>query len=152
MRGNRAVVDDASAARLLLFHQPESALRTQKRAGQVDVNDGFPLLDRDVFKVNTHAAHAGIVEQHIKPAKGLPDTLKQCVDRLGAGHIGGHGQGAIGAAFAGNLLQWLRPAANQHHTVAGLQQPQRHGFANAGARAGHQCYFVVRIHGIPLFY
>ena len=46
VRRDRAVVDDAAAARALRLHQPDRALRAEKRAGQIGVDDGLPLRDR----------------------------------------------------------------------------------------------------------
>src|SRR5262249_8875529 len=41
-RGDGSVVDDASAARALVFHQLECGLRAKERSGEVDVDDGGP--------------------------------------------------------------------------------------------------------------
>ena len=49
MRRDRAVVDDAAAARGLGLHDPERLLRAEERAGEVDVDDGLPLLEGQIL-------------------------------------------------------------------------------------------------------
>ena len=69
MRGDRAVVDDAAAPRRLAFHPPESFLHAQEHAGQVDVDDVFPLFERQILEWNSRRVHARIVEQHVDVAE-----------------------------------------------------------------------------------
>ena len=71
VRGDRAVVDDAPAARRLVLHQPEGFLRAQERAGQVDVDDALPLLERQVLERDAGRVLAGVVEEHVEPAELL---------------------------------------------------------------------------------
>ncbi len=44
VRGNRAVIDNASPHGLLTLHQPERLLGAKEGAAQVDVDYGLPLL------------------------------------------------------------------------------------------------------------
>jgi hypothetical protein len=52
--GDRAVVDDAPAARVLALHHPEGLPGAQERPGQIDVHHRFPLLDAELIDL-----HAG---------------------------------------------------------------------------------------------
>ena len=69
VRRDRAVVDDAAAARRLILHQPERLLRAQKRAGEIGVDDLAPFLERHVLERQERRVHAGVVEQHVEPAE-----------------------------------------------------------------------------------
>ena len=55
MSRDRAVVDDAAAARILLLHHAERRLRAQERAREVDVDDRRPLLVRQILDGNPGA-------------------------------------------------------------------------------------------------
>ena len=56
VRRDRAVVDDAPAARALALHQPERLLGAEERAGQVDVHHLLPLLGGQIFQRNAGRA------------------------------------------------------------------------------------------------
>ena len=45
VRGDRAVVDDSAARRRLALHHRDRSLRTQERAGEIDVDHSLPLLE-----------------------------------------------------------------------------------------------------------
>ena len=147
MGRDRAIVDDAASLRLLGFHQFEGRLCTQKRTRQVDVDDVLPLLKPDVLKVGSNAADPRVVEQHIEPAKHGLDLRKQRRHRRGLAHVGGHRHSPERArqvtGFAHHLLQRLKAPARQHHAVTRRHQRQRHGLANARARARDQRHLVV---------
>ena len=81
VRRNRPIVDDAAAARLLIFHQPERVLRAQKRAGQVDVDHVLPLIDGEIFERDGRRESPGVVEQEIEPAEPLLRPREQRLDR-----------------------------------------------------------------------
>ena len=49
MGGDRAVVDDAPALRRLAFHHGNGALRAKEGAGQIDVDNRFPLLVGEIL-------------------------------------------------------------------------------------------------------
>ena len=84
MRGDRAVVDDAAAARLLVLHDAEGVLRAQERAGEVGVHHRLPLRQRQILEIDGRRAHAGIVEEHVEPAIGVLHLLEQRGDRIRA--------------------------------------------------------------------
>jgi hypothetical protein len=68
MGGNRPIVDDAAAARLLLLHDPEGVLRTKKRARHAGIQDRTPLLIPEVFEGECGRTDTRIIEQHIQPS------------------------------------------------------------------------------------
>ena len=106
VRGDGAVVDDAAAAGILGLHQPDGLLRAEKRAGEVDQDDGIPLLERQVLHRNTGGVDAGVVEQQIEPAELLADLREETADFLGLAHIGRDGEhrAARGLRLGGRLL------------------------------------------------
>ncbi len=63
--GERAVVDDASPARVLRLHQPDRLLGAQEGAGEVDRDHRTPLRVGHVLQRDAGSADAGVVEEHI---------------------------------------------------------------------------------------
>ncbi|MEN9668489.1 MAG: hypothetical protein RLZZ386_396 [Planctomycetota bacterium] len=80
VRRDRAVVDDAAAARALLFHHAIGGLRAEKHAGQIDVDHRLPFLVGQFFKQNPRRIGAGVVEQHVDAAVGVTGFAEQRID------------------------------------------------------------------------
>jgi hypothetical protein len=72
--GNRPVVDDASALRILTLHRPEGLLGAQEATGEVRPDDDPPLVDRHLVERCGGTEHAGVVEQHVDAAPFLADA------------------------------------------------------------------------------
>ncbi len=126
MRRDRAVVDDAAAARRLVLHDAEGMLGAQERRGEVGVHHGLPLGDADVLERHRRCADAGIVEHEVEPAEAVGHLGEQRGDRAGIGHVGGHRQAlAEGFAELGGFFQLVGAAAGERHRVAGLHQRER---------------------------
>ena len=87
----RAVVDDAPAARLLRRHRAERRLRAQERAGEVGVHDPLPVLEGQLGHRRGHA-EARVVEQQVDAPVALERRREQRGDRRGVGDVGGYGQ------------------------------------------------------------
>ena len=68
---DRAVVDDPPALRCLALHQPESFLRAEKRPGEVRLDHGHPVVEREIFEQDGRGADAGVVEEEIESAEAI---------------------------------------------------------------------------------
>jgi len=128
-----AVVDDAAAAGGLALHHAEGVLRAEEHAGQIDVDDGLPLLEREVLQRERRCAAAGGVEQQVDPAELRDRGIEQCLDRGGTGDVGRHGERARGERTGSGegLLQGVRAAAGEDDGPAVLEQCERDGAADA---------------------
>ena len=80
VRRDRAVVDDAAAARALLFHHAIGGLRAEKHASQIDVDHRLPFFVGEIFEQNARGIGAGVVEQHVNAAVGVAGFAEQRVD------------------------------------------------------------------------
>ena len=76
-RRDRAVVDDAAALRVLRLEHAEGVLGAEERGGEVDVDDGLPLLEGDVLHRDARAPSAGIVEEDVEAAEGRLDRVEE---------------------------------------------------------------------------
>ena len=76
MRRDRAVVDDAAAARVLVLHDPERFLRAEERAGQVHVDDGLPLLEGQIFQRHGGAPTPALLKSRSSRPK-CPSSLRK---------------------------------------------------------------------------
>ena len=143
MRRDRAVVDDAAAARGLVLHDAEGVLGAQERRGEIGVHHRLPLREAEILERHRRRAHAGIVEEHVEPAVDFHHLGEQGGDRSGIGHVGGHRQALadIVAELLG-FLQHLHAPPGEHHGEAGLHQRQRCRASDAGAGTGHDCDLV----------
>ena len=98
--GDGAVVDNAPAHGVLVFHDPEGLLCTQEGARKVGVDHGHPLLEGQVLHVHRRRGAAGVVEQHVEATtEGLAGAGEQIGHRLRAADVGGHGDRAIPVLF-----------------------------------------------------
>ena len=138
VRGDRAIVDDAPAARRLRFHDPECRLGAEERTGEVGVHHRLPLRQRQVLHRHGRRAGAGIVEQHIETAEFFHRSRKERFDRLCIRHIGGNRQhGPVGCKRSG-LCERVRAAARERDGVAFSGKRYRDSATNTAARAGNQ--------------
>ena len=141
MGRDRAVVDDAPAARLLVLHDLHGFLGAQERAGEVGRHHAEPGLVGQLLQRHRRRAAAGIVEHQVEPAPGRLDLGEQRHDVVALGDVGRHGErvGRVVAGQLGGLVQRVLAAAGQRHLVAVVQQSERRGAADAAACAGDDC-------------
>ena len=151
MRRDRAVVDDASAARVLVLHHPERLLHAEEHAGQVDVHDVPPLLDGQVLEWYARGADAGVVEQQVQAAEGLLRLREQRLHRLRIAHVGRHRQRPRACArVLHGLLQRILAPSRERDAVPVLQERERYALADAAACARNDGYLVLRAHTLLL--
>ena len=118
VRRERAIVDDAAAARLLRLHQAEGVLGAQEDAGQVHVHDRAPLLDAEGVDRKPRRRHPGIVEEHVEPAECGLRLGEQLRDRLGVRHIGRAPPGCVPAFSPAGPSRRALPAGDPPTTTA----------------------------------
>ena len=82
LRRNRAVVDDAPAARIgLRLHQPYRFLRAEERPGQIDADHRLPFVETQFFQRRGTGGGPGVVEQQIQAAEAVLDPGEKLLDR-----------------------------------------------------------------------
>ena len=108
------------------LHQPNRALRAEKGAGQIGVDDHLPLLVGQILHRNAGSVHAGVVEQEIEPAELLLDGGEQRGDRIGIADVA-----AMGEASAAHRLDLARrgvervqASARERHVPARARERQ----------------------------
>ena len=140
MGGDRAVVDDAPAARLLRFHDPDGFLGAQEHAGEIDVDDLPPGLERQLLERHRRRPDPGIVEQDVEAPEGRLGLGEQRLDGLRVAHVGRDRQALRPDRVAGGrgLVELVLPPARQHDRVALPHQGQGDGFADPGAGTGDE--------------
>ena len=138
VRADRTVVDDAPALRRLFLHHAEGGLGAEEGTRQVHRDHAGPVLVGQVLERRAGHVLAGIVEQHVEPARLLLHRGEECGDRGRVGDVGDHRDGArgIGAGERRRLLQRLHPAAGEVDGPAAAQQGEGGGAADAGAGSG----------------
>ena len=72
---------------VLRLHYPESFLSAEERARQIDIDDGLPLFESDIFQGDSEQSDSGVVEQHIKPSERFPGFGKECMNGHGIAYI-----------------------------------------------------------------
>ncbi len=90
--GDRAVVNDAAPTGRLGLHQHHRLLRAKEHTREVNIDDGLPLLEGQLFDLPGGRADPGVVEQDIEPAEAFLDLLEELLDGCGIADIGGDGQ------------------------------------------------------------
>ncbi len=132
---------DSPAAGPLRLHESDGLLGTQEGAGQIDVDDGLPLVVAQLLHRYGRRPGAGIVEQQIEPAEALFGLCEQGADRRRIGHIGGDGKhpAAGGNTSRHCLVERLGPAAGEDDRIARRLKGQRNGPPDTASGAGHQC-------------
>ena len=132
---DRAVVDDAAAAGSLRLEHAEGLLRTQKRAGEIGVDHRLPLLEGQIFEGNAGRADTGVVEQHVKPAKGRLHPGEQFRDRYRIANVGRNDKypNPPRIHFRSNSVEWLALSARQNDRETRIAKGDRCRPANASA-------------------
>ncbi len=135
VRGDRPVVDDPAAARILVPHHPERGLGAQERPGQVRGDDRLPLGERHVLKRHRRCGPASVVEQHVHAAEVLQRLIEQPLHLAGIADVRDDAQqsGPGGRAVDHGLLQRFPPPAGDHDRVPIPPEGQGRRPANAGA-------------------
>ena len=140
MRGNRTIVDDAAALRLLGFHDSDRLLRAEERPEQVNVEHRFQFFNGQIFEWNRRCPGTGVVEQKIQSTEHCERAGKQIRHGIRIGDVGLHDQRtASGTGLVRHLTQQLRSAACQDDAVVRLQQRERGGLADAATSASNDC-------------
>jgi hypothetical protein len=142
--GDRAVIDDAPAARVLVLHDAEGGLGAEKHAGEIDVDDLLPFFKRQVFERNGRRAHAGVVEENVEAAERVLGFGEEQIDVARLADIGGNRQRLDAELFdfGDGFFERLLAAAGDDDGVAILCERKRRGFADAGAAAGDEGDFL----------
>jgi hypothetical protein len=135
MRGDRAVVDDASAARVLCLHQSHRFLCAEKSAGKVGIDDSFPSVEGNIFHCNGRRARAGIVEEKIETAKSLFRFRKQCLHGFRLGDIRRDGQ-RFALDQRSGFGKCFDPSPGQNNGIGVFRQSDGDRPSNATACAG----------------
>src|SRR6185437_397580 len=121
MCGDRAIVDYASAARVLVLHDSEGFLRTEKSACQVNLDHRPPLVPGKIFQRDAWCADTCVVEQQVEPTECVPSLGKEVLDRGRVGHISRNDQRARArGCICGSRgsVQWFLSASGESDTVA----------------------------------
>jgi len=71
VRGQRSVVDDAAAARVLALHDAERLLRAEEHPGQVHGDHLLPLLVCPILQRGPGTGGTRVVEEDVHAAEGL---------------------------------------------------------------------------------
>ena len=152
MGGDRSVVDDPAALRILILHDPEGLLRAEEGTRQVDVHHGLPLLGRQLFEEHRGRPGPGVVEQQVQAAVGCLRFREEALDLRCDTHVRGHDQQPVrGIAGIGHgRLQGFFSPAREDHAVACVQKRQGTGLADAGTRAGDDGDFGGFTHAVLL--
>ena len=137
VRGERPVVDDPPAARLLGRHRTERRLRAQERAGQVRVHDPLPVLVVDLV-IGTRKPDAGVVEQQVDAPVALQRRGEQRRDRRRVGDVGGHDEPvAVARASRGAAPRAGPPATTPSRLRAALVRRPGRSRARPGYDRDH---------------
>src|SRR5947207_1917923 len=149
VRRDGAVIDDPPAAWLLGLHELEGFLRAEERAGQVDVDDRFPLLVAQILERHGRGSGPRVVEQQIEPTELRLRPSEEGADRHGIAHVGRNDE----RPRAGRLsrqrrrLQEVLATAGEDDRVALSQQGKRDGPADSASGARDDGDLVRRSHG-----
>jgi hypothetical protein len=137
VRGDRAIVDDPSALRILRLHGPDGGRGAQHGSGQVHRQGGIPVLQRNLVHAGRRAEHPGIVEQQVHPRPPLAGGLEKVLDVVGPGDVAGDRKGVRMAVR--RLHQLLFAPPGEGNGIAVGQEKAGHGPADAGTRSGDHC-------------
>ncbi len=139
VRGNRAIIDDAPAARRLGLHDLDGFLRAQKCAGEIDAHHSVPLLVAEIFHGYGGRAHARVVEEHVQAPERFLGPGEQRSHRFGIADVGRHREHLAGACLrhARGAFKLRSSAPGEHYGISGALQCKAHRAADAAARAGH---------------
>ena len=118
-------------------HHGQHRPHTPVGAVQVDVNDPRPVGGRNVVEAAVFGVDTGVIDEQVETARAQRlTTLHGRLHRCQVGHVGGK-RPALPAGLrylCGDLLQGLRPAAEQ--ADAGARLGQRAGRGRANTRPG----------------
>src|SRR5262249_37983430 len=121
-----------------------------ERRGQVDVEDGVPLLVAHLLD-NRVPGVAGVVHNHMAAAEGVDRGLDDAVAEVGLGDVAvaGHCLAAhlldLGDGLLGRRLVYVV----DHHLRAIAHQAQRDLAADASARAGDDSHPPIQLTHCP---
>ena len=133
---DRAVVDDAAAARVLVLHDLDGLLRAEEGAVQVGADDRQPLFGRSGLRAEAWRAATGVVEQQVEAAEGLLGFREQGFDGFGIRDVGDDAEHARASGFA--LLDASRRAAPWRRPATTTEKPLR-GQSERGGSCRCRC-------------
>ena len=141
VRGDRAVVDDPAALRVLLLHQPERRLRAQERPGQVGVHD---RRQSSYGSSSTGTPPGPNIPALLNSRSSRPNRSRTAANSAATSsgsyirrHDSDRGAAGPPAASAAVPSRVSAPPPGQRHRPARAQQFEGDRAADAGARAGH---------------
>src|SRR5579862_3194086 len=146
---NRAVIDNAPTARLLSLHDVKSLLGAEKRACEIDLDHGLPLLEGEVLEIDCWGADAGIVEQQVKAAKAALHSSEEAPNRRGIADIRRNGQ-AVPCCVASKckrLFEGVLAPPRQGDAISVGEQGEGDGASDAGPGSGDYRGSCRRRHG-----
>ncbi len=119
---------------VLLFHRRDSLARAEKNAAQVRFHLYVPLLSRELID-RVELAQAGVVDEHVEPARLAHDFLEGGLYLRLLGHVTGHGMEAR-AQLVPQLFHLLHAPRQAEDVRAFLDQHLGHHAPQpaAGAR------------------
>ena len=137
MGRDRAVVDDAAAARRLVLHDPEGVLRADEERREVRGDDLPEGLRRQLLDRHARSAAPGIVEEQVEPSVGLDRLLEEVRDAGVVADVGRHAQHAALLGHRRDLVQRFRAASREHDVPAVPHQGQGGRLADPRSRSRH---------------
>ena len=131
------VINDAATLRVLCLHYPDSFLRAQESAGEIDVHDRAPLFKRYVLEGIGRRIRSRVIKQQIQTPELTRDRLKQFANGFRTGHVGRYRQHSAtrGGPHLCRLLELLGAPSCKRDRIAGSLQCKAHGSTDSAARA-----------------
>ena len=134
MGGDRAVVDDAPALRVLAAHDAKGHAGAEEHPRQVHLDRAAPVLDRDLVDGSGRREDAGIVEETVDPPRPFGEIMEGHLHRICIRHVEWQGHGPV-AVGVGQFVQRIGAARHEAHIPAVCQHALGDGAPDTGARA-----------------
>ena len=129
-------------------HVAGGELRELEDAGEVDLEDVLPVVERGVFG-GVAADGAGVVDEDVAAAEGGEELVEEVRGAGGGGEVGGEGDGfAAGGVDGGGGGFGGAAVAVAGDGGAGLGEGEGDGGAEAARRAGDEGDFVVETEAV----
>jgi hypothetical protein len=136
VRGDRAIVDDAAALRVLRSHDAKRLPSAEEHPGEVYVHHVLPFGEREFVDQPGRGAHTGVVEQQIHPAVVGNGGVEQLTHGGLVRYIRYNRIERTGAS-PDRTEQRLDVSPGEHDGPTVARQRQRDSRADAAAGAGN---------------